>query len=105
MKKTILIIGLIVGIGIVANAQTATPKTHVHQKNQIHRIQEGVQSGELTMAEAKRLTNEQRQIQAQKALAKADGKVTRLERKVIRKEQREANRHIRRQKHDAQARY
>ncbi len=103
MKKGILIIGFCLAAISLANAQK-TPGIRHTQKHQTMRISQGVQSGELTRQETKRLVREQKHIQYEKHLAKADGKVTRRERKHIRHEQRIANRDIYRQKHDKQER-
>jgi len=103
MKKLILLLGLIVGIIAVSNAQT-TPVVRERQQAQTERIRQGVQSNELTRHEIKRLAAEQRHIQNEKKMAKSDGVVTGRERRQIRKDQRKANRNIYRQKHDGESR-
>ncbi|MDZ7608752.1 MAG: hypothetical protein U5K79_24915 [Cyclobacteriaceae bacterium] len=101
MKKYILFLGLCVGIACVATAQS-TPKVAKTQARQTARIADGVSDGQLTHMESKYLRNQQRQIQHQKKVAKADGVVTPHERRNIRHDQRVADRSIRRQKHDLQ---
>ena len=101
MKKLLLVLGLVTGIFAMAQAQTIVKERQV---NQHQRINEGVVSGELTKAEAKRLKAEQRHIQKEKKAALADGVVTRREVKHIRRDQRRASRDIHRQKNDAQDR-
>ena len=86
-----------------AQAQTTTSTT-ARQVNQRARIAEGRQSGELTHREAAALNAQQRNIKRTKRRAKADGVVTRAERKEIRRKQNRASRSIRRQKNDAQDR-
>jgi len=101
MKKFVLFFGLLVGIAAVASAQS-TPKVGKTQVRQTTRIADGIASGELTPKEARHLENQQRYIQVEKKMAKADGVVTINERRNIRNDQRVANRSIRRQKHDLQ---
>ncbi len=81
------------------NAQT-TPVINQTQKTEKRRIRQGVKSGELNNAEARRLRKEQKRIARMERRAKADGTVTRAERKRIKREQRAASRHIAKQKHD-----
>ncbi|MGG9970963.1 hypothetical protein ACQ33O_04135 [Ferruginibacter sp. SUN002] len=76
-----------------ANAQSPTGSQH-------QRITQGVKSGELTKAEAKKLRHDQRKIRKEKKVAKADGVITPAERKDIRKDKRHANRDIFRKKHN-----
>ena len=102
MKKLLLVLGLVTGIFAITHAQT--PVVKERQVNQNQRINQGIRSGELTRAEAKRLKAEQRHIQQEKQMAKADGVVTRRERKHIKREQRQASRDIYRQKNDPQSR-
>jgi hypothetical protein len=83
--------------------QTTTPKTPKitkRQMNQRARIRQGVKSGELTKGEARNLRQEQKTIQAEKQMAKADGKVTPAERAKIRRDQNKASKDIYRLKHN-----
>ncbi len=79
---------------------TKTPVIKERQQNQRARIRQGVKSGELTKGEARNLRQEQRTIQAEKKMAKVDGKVTPAERAQIRKDQNKASRDIYRLKHN-----
>lgn len=103
MKKVILLFTMFVGVLFMASAQS-TPKVAKTQVRQTTRIAQGVENGELTRHEAKQLKRQQRHIQTEKKIAKADGVVTRRERTHIRHDQKVANRTIHRQKNDAQSR-
>lgn len=103
--KFFLSIALIIGACTASQAQQpAAPRAVKRQVNQQQRIREGAQTGALTPREVQKLEAEQANIQATKAAAKADGKVTPIEKAVIEQKQDRANRHIRRQKHDRQHR-
>ena len=82
---------------------TGTARTPVVTKRQIHqqkRIRQGVKSGELTKGETRRLEKQEAKIQAEKRMAKADGKVTPAERKKLRHDENKASRKIYRLKHN-----
>lgn len=83
-----------IGLGNV-NAQTVKSSRHERQ-----RIKQGVKSGELTRAETRTLAYQQRDIHQDRKEARADGVVTRAERRHIRKDQRKASRSIYRKKHN-----
>ena len=104
MKKLILFFALMGGLTFFASAQS-TPRVAKKQVKQNVRIDHGIANGELTRQEVRNLTRQQRHIQAEKKIAKADGIVTRREKAHIRQDQRVANRNIYRQKHDAQKRH
>ena len=74
------------------------------QHNQQQRIQQGVQSGELTRGETRRLQAEQRGIRQEERAYKADGQLTRDERKDLRQDLNVASRTIYSEKHDAETR-
>ncbi|WBA40352.1 hypothetical protein [Hymenobacter canadensis] len=80
-------------------AQTARPRT-----NDQARIRQGVKSGQLTRAEAARAQAQQADARQARQGARADGVVTPDERQGIRKEERQADRVVYRQKNDAQTR-
>jgi uncharacterized membrane protein YebE (DUF533 family) len=107
MKSKIV---LAIAIAFLANiasmtAQTATPGIRKTAKEERTRIKQGVESGELTKREAQKLAAEQAAIHQEVKAAKADGVVTREERKDIKQDQRQASRRIYRNKHDNQARH
>lgn len=99
MKKALLTIGIAVAFAVAAAAQS-TPNINQRQAHQTHRINEGVQSGDLTRREARTLAAQQRHIQHQKNAAIADGVVTPRERRHLRQDQRVASRSIARKKHN-----
>ncbi|MFN8287904.1 MAG: hypothetical protein U0V74_14200 [Chitinophagales bacterium] len=106
MKRKLVLTIAVFGLGMFASNLFAqgTPKVHNRQVNQQERIQQGRKSGELTRGETVALEAEQAKIQHDKKAAKADGVVTPEERAKLKHEQRRANRHVYRQKHDGQSR-
>jgi hypothetical protein len=103
MKKIFIITSLLLIITTVSvEAQTNTRSNTGRQVNQQARIQEGKKSRELNTRETARLQREQRKIQIEKRIANGDGTVTPKEKAFLRREQNRANRHIYKEKHDAQ---
>ena len=91
-------------IGAFAQAASApaTPRVDQREVKQDARIQQGVASGELNAKETYRLEKEQAVINKAEANAKADGKVTKQERRKLHLMQNRASKDIHAQKHDAQ---
>ena len=81
---------------------TATPGLDQRQANQEKRIEQGVASGQLNKKETIRLEKREGKLQADKLLAKADGKVTPQERKKLQREANRDSKAIYKQKHDKQ---
>lgn len=79
---------------------TSDPGVNQRQRNERHRIEQGVRSGELTRDEAKGLPSEQRDIRSEERGYKSDGALTRGERRDLHGDQNEASRNIYAQKHD-----
>jgi hypothetical protein len=104
MKNFMFIAIILMVLGSQAVMAQQTPVADGRQKAQRARIAQGVGSGEVTRAEAKRLRAEQRHIRRVERRAKADGEVTTQERAKISRKQNRASRDIRRQKHDGQDR-
>ena len=113
MKIQTLIAALALTVGASAFAQapaapvavkdpTATPKIDQRQVNQQKRIDQGVASGQLTPKETANLEKRETKIAADKAAAKSDGKVTRAERRKLKREENRASAAIKRQKRDDQ---
>ncbi len=106
--KQLLTLALLMGLvltGMEALANTDSPQVDHRQQRQDHRIEQGVQSGELTRREANRLDRNQNRINAMEANFKSDGQLTRRERARLHRNQNVQNRKIHRQKHDRQDRY
>jgi hypothetical protein len=101
MKKTFLVAALIL---VTAPVLAGTPRYDARQHNQRERIVNGVQSGELTMRETRRLAAGQVHLNRVERRAKADGVVTARERAHLQHEANQQSRRIHRQKHDAQDR-
>jgi hypothetical protein len=107
MKK---IITAIVAAGITFSfavapalaAGTDSPGIDQRQVNQQKRIDQGVQSGQLTEKEAKKLNKQQERISKKEARMKADGNLTKKERAKLKKEQDKASKKIYQEKHDNQ---
>ena len=102
MKKTILLTAL--AVVMTAPVLAGTPRYDARQQHQRERIVNGVQSGELTMRETRRLAAGQVHLNRVERRAKADGVVTRRERVHMQHEENQQSRRIYRQKHDAQDR-
>lgn len=110
MNKTtrvlILILFTFAAVGPQAHARTkgarAGNRQHVkqRQKNQHHRIQQGVKSGELTKEEAEKLRQGQKDIQKQKKDYLEDGSLNKEERKDLHQKQNDASKEIYEEKHD-----
>ena len=109
--KTSLIASALAIASVGAFAQTvappastpATPRVDQREANQQARIAQGAASGQLTPKETNRLEKEQAVVNRAEANAKADGTVTRHERKRLHRLQDGASKDIHHQKHDAQA--
>ena len=93
--KTKLLIATLVALPTVALAGT-----HLRQRDQQHRIAQGVRSGALTRDEAKSLRSEGRGIRQEERAYKSDGTLTAAERKDLHQDLRQASRNIYVEKHD-----
>jgi hypothetical protein len=94
LSKFIAAFGIMIIAATSVNAQTTANRSDKIKINQ------GVKSGELTKKETVRLARQQKDISQDVKSAKADGVVTREERKNIKKEKRKADRTIYRKKHN-----
>jgi len=101
MKITILA-AVMAALALPVAAQTNTPLVDKRQANQDARIQQGVQSGQLTPKETAKLEKGQAKVQKMEDKAKADGKVTPKERTRLAKAQNKQSRKIYKEKHDKQ---
>jgi hypothetical protein len=93
------------------DAQTGNPSSASSQRmqadvqrniNQQNRIEQGVQSGQLTTREAGRLEAGQARDNAAQARAGADGKVTQREQRRVQSAENKQSQRIHREKHDRQ---
>ena len=102
LQSVVLGAGLAV-FSIGAFAQDAsTPRVDARQVKQERRIENGIQSGQLTGREAARLEKQQGHVVAVEARAKADGTLTTAERRHLARAQNHSSASIYHQKHDAQ---
>ena len=86
----------------VAKDPAATPGIDKRVDNQQKRIDQGVASGQLTAKETQRLDKRDAKLAANTAAAKADGTVTKAERRKLRREAERNSKAIYKQKHDKQ---
>ena len=100
MKAKLFLVGLLfIGFSAGSFAQS-TPVSNNKQRNQSKRIVHGVKTGELTKGETRKLVGQQVHINHIKRRAKADGNVTRRERREINRKQHKASSNIYRKKHN-----
>ena len=97
-------IAVLVALPVIATAGTRDPGVNQRQHNQQERIAQGVRSGQLTKSEAKVLRAEHRAIRREERAYKADGTLTRDERKDLHQDLNVAGRSIYNEKHDAEKR-
>ena len=92
------------GTTFSATAQTGntnTPKIDKREANEQARIGNGVKTGALTPGETVKLEKQQGRIDNAEARAKADGNVTKGERRHLKKMENNASKNIYRKKHNA----
>lgn len=103
MKKTILLAAL--SLALTSPAFADSSRFDARQQHQRERIANGVQSGELTQRETRRLVAGQVHLNRVERRVEADGVVTARERARLHHEANQQSRRIHRQKHDAQHRH
>jgi uncharacterized protein HemX len=86
--------------GVALAGPTDDPGIQKREQNQEKRIQQGVQSGQLTPKEAGKLEANQAKIKQDEERMKADGKLTKAERKRLKNEQNKASDKIYDKKHN-----
>jgi uncharacterized membrane protein YebE (DUF533 family) len=91
---------LMVALLFIMGMSVASVNAQTRSRTQKARIAQGVKSGELTRPEARNLVKDQREIRRDVKAARADGVVTRGERKEIRQDKNQASRKIYRKKHN-----
>ena len=99
MRTSILAAALGLAFSAGAFAQAGTVQRDVNQQQ---RIEQGLQSGQLTTREAARLESEEARVERDQARAMKDGKLTPAEKARLSREQNALSRDIYREKHDAQ---
>lgn len=104
MKTTTLLSALLVSAFALPAFAQSTPHLDQRQARQQDRIEQGVQSGELTRKETVKLEAREAKLAVHEAEAKADGKVTRKERRALQNEADRNSAAIHQQKHDKQTR-
>jgi len=100
MKKSILLLAVLVALTVSAKAQTEKRSL----RDERRRIAQGIRSGQITKAEALVLRKQAKDVRRTKAIAKADGVVTPQERGAIARQDRQLDRTIRRTKHNKRTR-
>ena len=99
MRLTLTVLAL-ASVAAVASAHTASPSVNRRQHRQMHRIHQGVRSGELTCGEAHRLRLQERAIRKEERMMKRDGVLTPRERIELQRDLNRSSRRIYRFKHD-----
>ena len=96
-----MLAGLLALTGLPAAAQNVNdPKIQDREVRQQERIQQGVNSGQLTQGEATRLENQQSRLKAAEDRLKANGNLSPAERARLTRMQNRASRDICRKKHN-----
>jgi len=98
MKK-LMLSALFIISGAFVTAQV-TPGVNLSQKNQARYIKHGVKSGKVTQHELQKLVLQQKLIQLQKTMIKADGVITKKERAKLKRNQQRAKANIYNYKHN-----
>ena len=80
------------------------PGIDARERNQRERIAQGVQSGELTRPETRRIVRGEARLHRHERIARSDGIVTRAERFRLHRHSDRMSGRIYRQKHDVQSR-
>jgi len=80
------------------------PGVNARQERQEHRVKQGVRSGELTKGETQQLREERRNIRQEERTYKADGTLTRDERKDLHQDMNDLSKDIYTEKHDDEKR-
>ena len=92
-------------LSATAYAGTNDPVIQQREVNQQNRIDQGIQSGQLTPHEAGRLEAQQDRIQQKETRMKSDGNLTKQDRVKLTRAQNRASRNIFRKKHNNQTAY
>ena len=106
MKWKALLTGVFIAVGIISAIPSVDAQTLRHRRtHQRERIQQGVRSGALTPAEARRLRRNQQRIARRTHKARrSGGELTAAERRRLQRMRYRSGRQIRRQTWDRQRR-
>ena len=104
LGRVVAVAALIFAISTPVLAEPQSSGIDKREHKQKERINQGVESGQLTKKEARRLRHEQKRIKAKEEAMKLDGTLTKGERKELQQDLNKASEHIAEQKHDAQTR-
>ncbi|MGE0387022.1 MAG: hypothetical protein AB7Q97_20040 [Gammaproteobacteria bacterium] len=88
----------------VAGPLNRDPGVNARQGQQHARIGQGIRSGQLTRDEVRGLAAQQRSIRQEERAYRADGTLTRVERRDLHQDLNQAGRSIYQEKHDADVR-
>jgi hypothetical protein len=97
-----IVFAALVAAALPVAAQTSTPRIDQREVNQQGRIEQGINSGQLTPKETAKLEKGEAKIDKMEAKAKSDGTVTAKERKKLTKAQNKESKKIYKEKHDKQ---
>ena len=99
MKKAVAVI--VAGV-FAAGASPMLAKTiRKRQAGEEHRIEQGVEKGQITPKEQQRLGTEEKIIEEERGQAAEDGKITKRERRDIRHDQKRLSQDIHHKRHNA----
>lgn len=104
LRVLMLTLATIMLTNTIASAHSVTPRVDSREARQTWRVRQGVHSGQLTRAEARRLRHGQRQVRRMESRSKRDGVVTQRERFRMENIQDRQSRHIWRLKHNGRVR-
>ncbi len=107
MKLAMSGVAVAVLLAMAPAASIAAPherNVNARQHHQQHRIHEGVRQGDLTRGEARRLQGEARDIRVKEREYRADGQLTRPERRELHRDLDHLSRDIHRERHDGERR-
>ena len=100
MQRTFIALALSSVLSVSAHAQSAASETQ-RDANQQERIEQGLQSGQLSTREAGSLERDQQRIDRTEARDMRDGSLSPQEKVQLQHEQNQASRDIYRDKHNA----
>jgi hypothetical protein len=92
--------GSVMAQGVAPKDPAATPGLDKRQANQEKRIDQGVASGQLTAKETNNLNKREAKLAANEAAAKADGTVTKAERRKLKAQAKHDSKVIHKKKHN-----